>query len=571
MRPSRLVAGSLARPGPTDLSETRTIVIKGGRRASRLSLLSARLRGLVADETRLAVAAAGGGLALISVGIVGARVLGESFQGGVFVAAMLLAVVGVVYPFVGVLAAILVSPTFAWATVGPDISPFQVVVLGAALGCLRRFRSLALVRRLLTCPEVALAGLFVGFLVITAAIRWDTTDWAFVRNYVGALAFFCICVVTLNTHRRRRYAIGALVIGSAATAVVGLAQLVTTEALIAGWVLPSVEAIQQGYDRLGSPWGLANVGSDYGKDVLAGFLIIVPFLFGRRAGWWRLVLGSVVIVLAVSLAMSGSRSAWLGAAVGLVYLAFTSRRVAVSVPLLAAAAALGFLIARPATAVDIQVGVGLPSQRNLTLAEKAKNREQAEAEIASSRQRVPGRGGRPAEARWTSPRQVIGGTKDPVSTDVSNDLRRRLTKAGLEMVRDEPLFGVGAGAFRDHVDRYEPISATGRPADARAQLSAHNVFLEIWAGSGTPVFFLYVCFIGAVLLRLHRTRTAEDGQRLCMGLIAALLGLVVTAAFHNYQYDNVLWALTGIAVSIGLWGKQDPNRRSPFSATRQTS
>jgi O-antigen ligase len=489
--------------------------------------LLSRAHAIADDDKRLAIVAGLVALVTVSLGIVAARVLGGDFPAAVFVIALLVAGVGVFRPYFAVLGAIFVSPTFGWATFGPDISPFQVLVAGAVIGCLFELRP-ALLRRLLSRPEVVLAILFFTSLVIAAGMRRGSSDWAFVRNYFGAVVFFGTCAITIRTAQRRRYAVGALVAGCTATAAVGLVQLFTTDALVSGWVLPHVGLVQDTYERLGSPWGLSSVGSDYGKDVLIGFLVLVPLIL--RPGGRSLVPLSASLVLAVGLAMSGSRSAWLAATVALLYVAVVSRRLEVAVPVVVIAGALVFLIARPGAPVELQSAVGLSSQGKLPL-----------------------RG--PRASTWQPPRLVIGGTKDRVSTDLSNDLRRRLTRAGLEMVRDQPVFGVGAGAFKNYVDVYEPIPKTDRVVDARRNLSAHNVPMEIWAGSGTPTLLLYLAFVGAVLLRLHRSRSDTHWPDLSVGLTAALLGVLVASLFHNYQYDNLLWALCGVAASLAVWGR----------------
>jgi hypothetical protein len=532
------------------MPETPTAVVRDGSAASFINFLRGRGRTLVGDDRRLAVAAVVVAVLSVSLGIVAARLFRGDFPAAVFVAALSVGTLGILRPYVAVLAAIFVSPTFGWATFGPDVSPFQVLVAGAAIGCLFQLRAPALLARVMTRLEVVLAILFVTWIVVAASARRESADWAFVRNYVGALVFLGACAITLRTTRHRRYAVGTVIAGCTATAAVGLAQLLTTKALVSAWVLPNVHLLQTAYTRLGSPWGLANIGSDYGKDVLVGFLIALPLALGWRRGWTQAALVVIVMLLGLGLAMSGSRSAWLGAAFALLYVALASRRLRLAVPLVAVAGALVFLIFRPATPVDIQVAVGLPGQSVRSSGEERENL--ADPSVGSQPQRF-----------------VIGGTKDPFSTEVSNKLRRRLTTAGLEMVRDHPLFGVGAGAFRNYVDGYEPIAKTDERIDERKQLPAHNVFIEIWAGSGTPAVLFYMALLGAVLLRLHRARSDENGRDLYTGATAAMLGLGVTSAFHNYQYDNLIWVLSGIAASVALWGLSDPRvERSTAAKTR---
>jgi hypothetical protein len=485
-----------------------------------------------------------GGLALLGIAatIAVARLLGEEFPTFLLACAGVGAAVGIVRPYAAVLAAILVSPTFSWVVAGPEVSAFQVLVAGAAIGCLWDLRAdLALIRRVATQPAVVVGLLFGGWLSIAALARSDASDWGFVRNYLGALVFLGVLAITLRNERRRATAVGALVVGVLGTALVGLAQLVTTEALVSAWVLPDLRIVQDTYSRLGSSWGLGTVGSDYGKNILVGLLIVVPLVLDGLRRATRVALAAVGAILAVALVMSGGRSAWLGAIAGLVYVALVNRRWRVVVPVAAAMAGFALLIVYPTTPIDIQTAVGLPSQK--------------------------ARGGPPADTSGLSPspRLVVGGVRDDLSTEMSTNLRRRLTTAGLEMVRDEPLLGVGAGAFKLYVDRYEPLSAAqGRPIDARPNLSAHNIVLELWAGSGTPAVLLYLLFLSLILYPLERARRDGHGisAPLAAGLGAALIGLFVTSLFHNYQYENLLWVICGVAVSLDVHRSQSGAQRT---------
>jgi O-antigen ligase len=490
---------------------------------------SSQWRSFLEDERRFPLVAASLALLGIAVAILAARLLEDTFPAFLLVCSVIGAVVGLARPYLAVLGAIVVSPTFGWVVFGPDVSAFQVLVGGAAIGCLWQLRAdPALLRRVVTRPEVAVGLMFAGWLSIAAVARWDTSDWGFVRNYSGALVFLGVLAITLRTERQRATAVGALLVGVLATAVVGLAQLVTTEALVSAWVLPDLRIVQETYSRLGSSWGLGAVGSDYGKNVLVGFLIVLPLVLNGLRRSLRVSLVVIGAILAVALLMSGGRSAWLGAIAGILYVALVSRRWSIAVPAAGLTTGLALLIIHPATPINIQTAVGLPAQDE--------------------------RGG-----------AVIGGVRGDLSTQMSSNLRRRLTTAGLEMVRDEPLLGVGAGAFKLHVDRYEPLPAVQEQRiDARPHLSAHNVVLELWADSGTPAVLLYILFLALILYRLERHRRDGRGlsSPLAAGLSAALIGLFVTTLFHNYQYDNLLWVICGVAASLGVYASEIGTQRT---------
>jgi hypothetical protein len=507
-------------------------------RRQLLAGTSSQWRSVLEEERRFALVAVSLTLFGIAASILAARLLEESFPTFILVCSVIGAAVGLVRPYVAVLGAIVVSPTFGWVVFGPDVSAFQVLVAGAAIGCLRElWAEPGLARRLFTRPEIVTALLFVGWLTLAASARRGDSDWGFVRNYVGAIVFLGVLALTLRTARRRATAVGALLVGILATALVGLAQIVTTDALVSAWVLPDVRVIQETYTRLGSAWGLASVGSDFGKDVLIGFLVTVPLVLYELRRPLRLSLLAAGAILGVALVMSGGRSAWLGGIVGLAYIALVVPRWSVRVPAALLAGGLALLVVSPSAPVDIQTAVGLPPQ----------NERGGVTEPKAS-------GGSPDGT--PSPRLVVGGVRDELSTQMSSNLRRRLTVASLEMVRDEPLLGVGAGAFQKYVDRYEPLTTVQeKPIDARPNLPAHNVVLELWADSGTPAAILYVLLLALVLLQFerHRRKVHDTSSALVVGLSAALIGLFVTSLFHNYQYDNLLWVICGVAASLGLY------------------
>jgi hypothetical protein len=504
-------------------------------------LASEQWNRLARNDTRYAYVAAGTGLAIIATAICAARVLGRDFPTFLFACAVLVGAIGLIRPYVAVLGAILISPSFAWAVFGPEVSAFQVLVAGAAIGCLWQLRSEPeLLRRLATRPEVVLAALFVTWLAFAALVRRENSDWGFVRNYIGAVVFLAVVAMTLRTGRRRATAVGALLVGALATALVGLAQIFTTEALVSAWVLPDVDLIRQNYTRLGSAWGLANVGSDFGKDVLVGFLIAVTMALSGHSLRIRIPLAVVAGVLGVGLTMSGGRSAWLGGVLALGYVMVAMPRWRRILPLAALAAGLILLILKPSAPVEIQTSIGLA-------------RSDGSGEVIETE--------RSNRAASPPPPVLVAGVRDALSVERSSNLRRRLTVAAFEMIRDEPIVGVGAGAFKQYVDRYEPLpEVEERPLDTRPNLPAHNVVLELWADSGTPAAILYLTFLGLVFLRLDRHRRERSGltSTLALSLGAALIGLFVTSLFHNYTYDNLLWAICGVGVSLAIF----PPRRS---------
>jgi O-antigen ligase len=460
-----------------------------------------------------------------------AAIAREHFTDLFFPLVVVAAAVAIARPWLGLLAAVAVSPTFGWVVTGPDVSAFQLLLPATAIGVAFRHRhnvvptALMVLRR----PPVALAVMFVCWLAIAALANHGRGDLSFVKSYVGSVLFLVLAAMLLQTARRRTVLIAVMLAAITASAVVGLVQIFTIDALVSAWVVPSVRVVQDTYLRLASPWGFGSVGSDFAKDMLVGFVVCVPFLAAARPGPTRRTLGAMAVVVGVALVMSGGRSAWLAglAAIGYLVLVHLHSRVTVAA-LVAVGVVLALCVARPNTALDLQTVAGLD---------------------AGAQQYVP-----PSTASRPAKRLQVGGQRSAASTELSDSLRRRLTTAGLKMIRDHPLVGVGPGAFKDFVDIYDPAPAN-EPADSRANLPAHDVILEITSDSGIPAALLYVGFLGALMLGLERRRRAAMGadRTIATAVSAGIIALFITSLFHNYQGENLLWALAGVGLALSLW------------------
>ncbi|MEJ2888007.1 O-antigen ligase family protein [Actinomycetospora aeridis] len=111
-------------------------------------------------------------------------------------------------------------------------------------------------------------------------------------------------------------------------------------------------------------------------------------------------------------------------------------------------------------------------------------------------------------------------------------------RAGLSMITDHPLTGVGAGNF---------IPAF--PAVARANgidslvLAPHNMYLQIAAESGIPALLAWLAFFGAAVLAAVRARYLLGGVRTPSGILPpeAMLATAAIASLGG-------WAVAGIVL-----------------------
>jgi hypothetical protein len=68
-------------------------------------------------------------------------------------------------------------------------------------------------------------------------------------------------------------------------------------------------------------------------------------------------------------------------------------------------------------------------------------------------------------------------------------------RAGFEMTKENPIFGVGVDMYRDNFRLYRDQKASFRDSSNTWVDSAHNIFLDISTNGGLPLIIIYICFI----------------------------------------------------------------------------
>jgi len=148
--------------------------------------------------------------------------------------------------------------------------------------------------------------------------------------------------------------------------------------------------------------------------------------------------------------------------------------------------------------------------------------------------------------------------------------------AGLKMILDKPLFGVGIDSYDDWY-RYErgTISAF-RTGFNRTSSSAHNVAIDIGAGGGIPLLLCYLALIGLALFAIF--------QGFRKGYFADVTFAAIVSAWFAYQIQA---AVSINQIGVGVWGwilsgtiigyskvarveKQVLQRTNPLSSTKKS-
>lgn len=142
-----------------------------------------------------------------------------------------------------------------------------------------------------------------------------------------------------------------------------------------------------------------------------------------------------------------------------------------------------------------------------------------------------------------------GAESEVAGLEQSNRAHTALFWAGLRMIADQPLTGVGPQNFKD-------LSIDYAPELARAYI-AHNSYLELAAETGLPVLGLFLLMAWhalRVLGRAARLPGSGETRELAIwaeGLRSGLLGFLVSGAFISAQYEKMFWVVIFVSIVVG--------------------
>lgn len=136
------------------------------------------------------------------------------------------------------------------------------------------------------------------------------------------------------------------------------------------------------------------------------------------------------------------------------------------------------------------------------------------------------------------------------------DIRIVLWRAGLRMIREHPLFGVGLGNFMRMSGVYQDASAFYGTATEKVQGLACNAFLELTAELGVIGLLAFVGVLVATYLSLERVRRQTAGGKPNLvnitadSLQVALISFSVSLVFLSGEYIKVFWMLVFISMCL---------------------
>lgn len=136
-------------------------------------------------------------------------------------------------------------------------------------------------------------------------------------------------------------------------------------------------------------------------------------------------------------------------------------------------------------------------------------------------------------------------------------LRGRLSEnlTAIEMVKTNPLFGVGLNSFNYLFPEYSKKLGLALVATER---EAHNLYLEVAAETGLIGFLVLVIVLGACMRTLLRARglferaDMPEYSGMVTGFMAGLVGYLVAALYIHNAFPRYFFLLLGIAMAVRL-------------------
>ncbi|WP_319548663.1 O-antigen ligase family protein [Desulfogranum marinum] len=129
---------------------------------------------------------------------------------------------------------------------------------------------------------------------------------------------------------------------------------------------------------------------------------------------------------------------------------------------------------------------------------------------------------------------------------VSTDARKKLLIAGVNMVKEKPIFGVGHGKFK-----YYSVSYNSEISSSQI---AHCTWLEILAEQGIFGFIIFISIIYLTLERLLSVKRLTKNTKcynfisISNALFTSLVAYVATATFLSAEWEKLLWIIIFISI-----------------------
>jgi O-antigen ligase len=165
---------------------------------------------------------------------------------------------------------------------------------------------------------------------------------------------------------------------------------------------------------------------------------------------------------------------------------------------------------------------------------------------------------------------IMGGflQKGPLSTLLYQDsitYRGDYWRAGIRMISEHPLFGVGFDSFGDYYFRYRDLTSATRRGPLIYTNSAHNYFIDFAANGGLFYLLLYLLIIVITLRSYIKVFKREVNLNLKLtALLAIWIGFQAQSLISPRQISLLVigWTVSGLIIGYEINSRQISNLNS---------
>jgi putative inorganic carbon (hco3(-)) transporter len=125
--------------------------------------------------------------------------------------------------------------------------------------------------------------------------------------------------------------------------------------------------------------------------------------------------------------------------------------------------------------------------------------------------------------------------------EASTQTHKILWATGLQLIRENPFFGIGLGNFKEKTAELHVL--------ANSSAMAHNTYLEYAAELGIPALMIFLAVLVCTFLLLEKVRKrAADRffRQAALGLQTGLVGFAGSAFFFSAEYEKPFWLVVFI-------------------------
>jgi O-antigen ligase len=141
--------------------------------------------------------------------------------------------------------------------------------------------------------------------------------------------------------------------------------------------------------------------------------------------------------------------------------------------------------------------------------------------------------------------RLSSGFKDDAAQD-----RIHLSKLAFEVIKNNPILGVGLGNYTFEMKKYLLKSDLVIPWVA----GVHNQYLLVWAETGLFGIIAFIIMLASTIMRGIRTsKLAPFYAPILIGLVSVLASFMVQMLFDSYRDTWMVWGSMGLV--SGIWRK----------------